>query len=385
MDTILYIEINIFSILILMTIAYKSSEFMTKGKLKNRLFALSVWSVAAVNAFDIIWKISVTSFWTLPVHVVWFTNFMYFLSFELSAYFWFLYTEATAKSKIFENRTGMIIAAIPLIILMILLIASLFDGCLFYFDENMNYHRGPLYCVQQILSYGYVVCASVRSLIKAAEKKNYVRRDELLILASFFILPMICGILQTAFQGAPIASMGVVVAFLLVYINSLRSVVAIDSVTGICNRMSLLRYLDDKCSSLKKDERLYFLFIDVDSFKSINDIYGHNEGDRALKMVARVLQDICSETNGFCARYGGDEFAIVEILKSDEDIALIRKRIYKSVESKSADEALAYSVSVSIGCAEYTEETDSLQDLISSADSNMYDKKNGKKETHIKN
>mgnify|MGYP000204819865 CR=1 FL=1 len=40
MDTILYIEINIFSILILMTIAYKSSEFMTKGKLKSRLFAL---------------------------------------------------------------------------------------------------------------------------------------------------------------------------------------------------------------------------------------------------------------------------------------------------------------------------------------------------------
>ncbi len=332
-----------------------------------------------MNIFDIIWKISTAGFWTFPLHAVWLANFMYFISFEMSAYFWFLYTEAAAKSKIFKNRTGMIIAAMPLIILTVLLIASLFDGCLFYIDENMNYHRGSLYCVQQILSYGYVVCASVRSLIKAAEKKNYVRRDELLILVSFFILPMICGILQTAFQGAPITSIGVVVAFLSVYINSLRSVVAIDSVTGICNRMSLLRYLDYKCSSLKKDERLYFLFIDIDSFKSINDIYGHNEGDRALKMVAHILQDICSETNGFCARYGGDEFAIVETLKSDEDIALIRKKIYNSVERKSADEDLAYSVSVSIGCAEYTEETDSLQELISSADSKMYDKKNGKK------
>ncbi len=376
MDTILYIEINIFSILILMTIAYKSSEFMTKGKLKNRLFALSVWSAAAVNVFDIICKISVTSCWTFPLCFVWFANFMYFLGFEMSAYFWFLYTETAAKSKIFENRTGMIIAAMPLIIL---LIASLFDGCLFYFDENMNYHRGSLYCVQQILSYGYVVCASVRSLMRAAQKQNYVRRDELLILASFFILPVICGILQTVFQGAPIASMGVVIAFLLVYINSLRSVVTIDAVTGISNRMSLLRYLDDRCSSLKKDERLYFLFIDIDSFKHINDVYGHNEGDRALRLVARILQDICSETNGFCARYGGDEFAIVKILKNDEDIALIRKKIYNSVERKSADEALAYSVSVSIGCAEYTGETDSLQDLISSADSDMYNKKNGKK------
>ena len=212
---------------------------------------------------------------------------MYFLSFELSAYFWFLYTETAAKSKIFENRTGMIIAAMPLLIL---LIASLFGGCLFYFDENMNYHRGSLYCVQQILSYGYVVCASVRSLMRAAQKQNYVRRDELLILASFFILPVICGILQTVFLCAPIASMGVVMAFLLVYINSLRSVVTIDAVTGISNRMSLLRYLDDRCSSLKKDERLYFLFIDIDVLKiDMKFLVGECNTERSRVIISSVI------------------------------------------------------------------------------------------------
>ena len=126
--------------------------------------------------------------------------------------------------------------------------------------------------------------------MRAAQKQNYVRRDELLILASFFILPVICGILQTVFLGAPIASMGVVMAFLLVYINSLRSVVTIDAVTGISNRMSLLRYLDDRCSSLKKDERLYFLFIDIDVLKiDMKFLVGECNTERSRVIISSVI------------------------------------------------------------------------------------------------
>ena len=141
----------------------------------------------------------------------------------------------------------------------------------------------------------------------------------------------------------------------------------------------ILNHLEEQHASLKKDEKLYFLFIDIDSFKMINDTYGHNEGDKALRIVAEALKEICLDTKGFCARYGGDEFAVVQVLKSDEDITDLKKQIYNYVEDKNNKQRLAYTLSVSIGCAEYTPEAESVLEVISNADENMYNNKMNKK------
>ena len=85
---------------------------------------------------------------------------------------------------------------------------------------------------------------------------------------------------------------------------------------------------------MRPNEKLYFLFIDVDSFKQINDTYGHNEGDRALKIIAEVLSSLPEKTGGFCARYGGDEFAVVQVLSGKEDIRKLIGEIKKNVTEK---------------------------------------------------
>lgn len=133
------------------------------------------------------------------------------------------------------------------------------------------------------------------------------------------------------------------------------------------------------CSILRYSVLTHFLFLDIDSFKQINDTFGHHEGDNALKSVATVLKTLCKTTGGFCARYGGDEFAVIQVLKKSGDIKKIKKNIYDSVE-KITDENSAYSLSVSICCAQHTSETESVQELISCADSNMYSKKMQRKE-----
>ncbi|MEE0896153.1 MAG: GGDEF domain-containing protein, partial [Acutalibacteraceae bacterium] len=142
-----------------------------------------------------------------------------------------------------------------------------------------------------------------------------------------------------------------------------------------------LKQLEEKVLALKKDENLYFLFIDLDSFKQVNDKHGHNEGDRALKTVASVLKSVCDRTGGFCARYGGDEFAVVQILGTDGNIDDVRKEICDLIERKGAEQALAYNISVSIGYAEYPKQAKNIQDLIYCADSDMYDVKMKKKQT----
>ena len=375
---ILYSEVNLINIAILLIIVLKKKSG-TENSFKNKLFSASVWFAIGANCFDFTWNLCMTNGISVPIGIVMAINFMHFVSFGLSSYFWFLYSEATSKGNIFNNNKALFLSFLPIIMLISLLVLSIFNGCLFYFDKNKTYHRGRLFYLQQILSYGYIVFASLKNFAAAAKNKNFVRRDELLSVATFAVPPLLCGILQIIFHTVPIITVGVMISFLLAYINSLQLMISIDSVTGISNRRVILNHLEEQHASLKKDEKLYFLFIDIDSFKMINDTYGHNEGDKALRIVAEALKEICLDTKGFCARYGGDEFAVVQVLKSDEDITDLKKQIYNYVEDKNNKQRLAYTLSVSIGCAEYTPEAESVLEVISNADENMYNNKMNKK------
>lgn len=60
--------------------------------------------------------------------------------------------------------------------------------------------------------------------------------------------------------------------------------------------------------------------MDADGFKQINDHYGHVEGDHALQVVSKALKDVCSMSGGFIARYGGDEFVVLQKAVAEQDI-----------------------------------------------------------------
>ena len=173
--------------------------------------------------------------------------------------------------------------------------------------------------MQVVLSYGYIVAAVIRILYDVIGRKNKLVWDNI-IFAAVFAVPIIsASTLQAFFPELPIACLGIVLAFMNVYVYSLKVHVSVDMLTGIANRHKLMNELEDKISSLKKDEKLYFLFLDIDSFKQINDAFGHHEGDNALKSVATVLKTLCKTTGGFCARYGGDEFAVIQVLKKSHE------------------------------------------------------------------
>ena len=86
-----------------------------------------------------------------------------------------------------------------------------------------------------------------------------------------------------------------------------RQLALIDPVSGLANR----RAFDDRFNELISDERSgILLMMDLDRFKQINDLYGHERGDEALADVADLLEGIL-RADGFAARFGGDEFAIL--------------------------------------------------------------------------
>ena len=194
------------------------------------------------------------------------------------------------------------------------------------------------------------------------------------------VAPLIGGVIQIIFQDVPVLSVGIVISFLLAYINIIESLISLDPLTGISNRKKLLQQLLYRLQNIKPDEKLYFLFIDVDKFKRINDSYGHVEGDRVLTDIALLLTRHTTGTDSCVGRYGGDEFAVIFTLKKtmSDDVCA---RFIECLHDNDITAGGEHKVTLSIGCTECTQ-SDSIKDIIARADKEMYEIKKHKAVDH---
>jgi len=101
-----------------------------------------------------------------------------------------------------------------------------------------------------------------------------------------------------------------------------------DSLTGLSNR----RTLEERVRTLAADHKGYaFVLCDLDHFKKLNDTYGHEAGDKALRLFSQVLRD-CLRTDDLPARWGGEEFALLLAHASAESGFEVTERIRASLE-----------------------------------------------------
>ena len=99
-----------------------------------------------------------------------------------------------------------------------------------------------------------------------------------------------------------------------------------DALTGLPNRLSLLRRLDQLCALPGPEPGFALHIIDLDRFKSVNDTYGHGAGDELLKAVASRLSDSIG-ANDMAARLGGDEFAVIQHLSAFNQAPALAERL----------------------------------------------------------
>ena len=149
-----------------------------------------------------------------------------------------------------------------------------------------------------------------------------------------------------------------------------------DGLTGLFNRFGLERYGAETYSRLmRKYGSVVVLFTDLDDMKVINDKYGHDAGDAALKAVAEILRSNCDEDD-FIMRYGGDEFVVI----AGGDQPDLREHILASADEYNASSGMPFTVGMSIGVV-ISEKKDrrSLDDCVREADALMYDIKTARK------
>lgn len=146
-----------------------------------------------------------------------------------------------------------------------------------------------------------------------------------------------------------------------------------DALTGLPNRQLLVQRLDGALQQCRNSSRPFaLLFLDLDSFKLINDSLGHLSGDWLLVAVAQQLQAIVRPTD-LVARLGGDEFVILlEHLDTIRDAIAVAKRIFTTFATPHVLEGREVFVSTSIGIVLGTAEYDRGSDLLRDADLALY-------------
>lgn len=153
-----------------------------------------------------------------------------------------------------------------------------------------------------------------------------------------------------------------------------------DPLTGLPNRQYFRLMLAQEITLAKmRGKKLSVAFLDLDSFKSINDSYGHEYGDTLLKAVTRRLGGMLREAD-LIARLGGDEFAIIIPGTSEEDeIAEVGERLLSVFNDEFDLFDLKVLMRASIGFSVFPDDGDSNEVLLRKADKAMYDvKKTGK-------
>ncbi len=151
--------------------------------------------------------------------------------------------------------------------------------------------------------------------------------------------------------------------------------VYIDDLTGVLNRRYLYERLRDEVdSAVRSGHGLWFAMIDIDKFKSINDTYGHLQGDHILREVSSVFRREVRASDKVI-RFGGDEFILLLIdggLVSALNIINRIKERLASCKFSTGISGLTIDITISVGLAGYPDDTNDHEKLISLADEALY-------------
>ena len=170
------------------------------------------------------------------------------------------------------------------------------------------------------------------------------------------------------------------------YLNEeLKTASRVDGLTGLYNR----RYWQERFDEMHKlcvrrEKPSTALMLDIDHFKRINDTYGHQAGDKVIKMLAALIKRCVRETD-LAGRYGGEEFAIILNDSSVEDAKIVAERIRQLAKRLVVEhEGESISFTVSLGLAQFSPDFKGAMAWLECADQALYEaKENGRNQYRI--
>jgi diguanylate cyclase (GGDEF)-like protein len=166
--------------------------------------------------------------------------------------------------------------------------------------------------------------------------------------------------------------------------RKLEALSLVDELTKLGNRRMMVReYNEIVLPHVKTGSDAYLVMLDLDDFKPANDIYGHSYGDQVLKNVASIFMNNKDE-NIFIYRIGGDEFALIFIKNTEDEVIEKLKKMQKEVEDYPYTKSINVSFSAGIKVMKINDKRRRFSDYYDQADKLLYkSKKEGKRKISI--
>ena len=234
-------------------------------------------------------------------------------------------------------------------------------------DDNSQYHRLALFWLFTAIDVVFIfdgICVYLYSKIRGGIFKFFPVFQ--------FIIPIFFGlVLQGAVYGVSVVYPAVMISFTGLFNSFRNEALFMDSLTGIYNRA----YFDNVSDDLtKKSTSVTAIMMDINGFKSINDQYGHAEGDVALVKVAHILKSTVGAL-GAVIRYAGDEFLVLLNTDQQEIIEGCMKSISRAFQEENKTSGKPYELSMSMGYCSLSQQNQTIDDILTEADKAMYSEK----------
>jgi diguanylate cyclase (GGDEF)-like protein len=166
--------------------------------------------------------------------------------------------------------------------------------------------------------------------------------------------------------------------------EKLRALSFVDDLTGLYNRRGFLTVAEQQVKIANRIKgKMLLLFIDLDHMKWINDTFGHQEGDQALREIGTILKETFRESD-IMARMGGDEFVVLTVETHRKSKDLLTARLQETIEfHNNGRKSRHFKLSISIGIGIYNPKTPCrIEELLEQADRSMYEQKRMKQESN---
>jgi diguanylate cyclase (GGDEF)-like protein len=159
-------------------------------------------------------------------------------------------------------------------------------------------------------------------------------------------------------------------------VDQLRHKASHDGLTGLLNRVGFRQRIDTALARVGPDEgRIGLLFVDLNEFKRVNDLHGHEAGDELIRQAGARLSSLCREHDDV-ARLGGDEFAIILAdVHLEEQVRAAERRVRDAFSAPFDLGALTVSVGASVGGGIWPDDGQTVSELVRHADAAMYEDK----------
>ena len=372
MATLLYAEVYIICIIIvwlcLFWVTRRSSGSASEHWLHIALVGFMVSFVANL-LFTIFNGVKVLPGLVYPLS--YFFKSVYHMALCFGVYAWCGYADTECRGQLFNARNKRLLAALPLVGMAALIISNLWTHRMFVIDEGEAYMRSGLFQVEMALLVAVTTAMAVKLLVRRQNETDPIKRSHMMLVASFPLCLIVAWALTFIGEGLPIICVTITIELLCLFMGTSTQQISMDKLTQVNNRQNLLGFLDYKL--LNHDEKIFLLMMDLDYFKTINDTYGHLEGDDALIRAAQALKIACGDfkRRPYIARYGGDEFIVVIESSKPEADALIA-RIRETLSGLNDQAKRPYTLAFSIGVGEYHPGMNA-NDLIEAADHALYE------------